>query len=81
MAIELGANPSIEGAEICGSMKLLGQYSDDLWIVIKFSQVSFSEILSVLEHYRKCTGLVINYEKTEIMSFGSLNDTNAKLYL
>ena len=63
-----------------GRRKLLGQYADDIWTMIKFHQESFTAVLQTFNNFYHCTGLKINYDKTEVMRLGSLQGSQAKLY-
>ena len=56
------------------------QYADDLWSCIRATQSSYTAILNIFKEFEQVSGLVINYNKTEVMRLGSLRYTNAKLY-
>ena len=60
--------------------KLLGQYADDIWVVIKYEQLMLDRVLATFERFKECTGLAVNYDKTEIMRIGSTANTDAMLY-
>lgn len=76
----LKENTNIDGVVINNIKCLLGMYADDIWNVIRNNQKSLDALLQMYEWFRDCTGLHINYDKTEVMRIGSLSDSCAKLY-
>ena len=78
LAIKLRANPKIEGIEAKGIKYLLSQFADDLDIIMKFKESAWQELMYEFDHYKKCTGMLISYEKTTIYRNGSLRDSQAK---
>ena len=57
-----------------------GQYADDLWAIIHATQESFDALMGTFQDFAKISGLVINYNKTEILRIGSMQDSDAQLY-
>ena len=80
LGLKLKQNKDIKPISIHGFKKLLAQFADDLWTATEFCTLSFKAQLMEFERYAKFTGLKINYDKTEIMLIGSLQNTNAKMY-
>lgn len=81
LSIILENNADIETVEINGIKKFYGLYADDVWNVIKNTEASIEAIVRVYEYFRCCTHLRINYNKTEVMRIGSLQDTEAQSYV
>lgn len=70
----------IDCVEINGIKRMMGLFAHDIWNVIKKDEESLKLLMSTFEHFRRCTGLSINYNKTEIMRIGSLSDSKAQCY-
>ena len=77
---KLRQDPRIKPIEINGIKKLLSQYADDLWTATKFERISFNAQFDIFQRFQDFTGLVINYNKTEIMRIGSMVGANAEIY-
>ena len=73
-------NEDLATVNIYDIKKLLGQYADDIWVLMRYNQLTYDRVLRVFEHFRECSGLTVNYDKTEVMRLGSIANTDAKLY-
>lgn len=80
LALKIKQNPQIQGITIDGHTKKLGLCADDMWNVIQFNQSSFSELVFEYGEFEDFTGLSINYDKTEILRIGSLQNSDARFY-
>ena len=80
IAIKIRQSKEIKGIQVGDFEKKLSQIADDIWTIIQFEETSFNATLKIFRQFEKCTGLAINYNKTEILRLGSLSDTNAKFY-
>lgn len=80
LSLMLLNNENIQGFEIQGIKKLLGQYADDIWNIIKDNEESFTALFQTYSNFEECTGLTINYDKTEIMRIGCLEHASAEKY-
>lgn len=72
-------NDAIKGIKIGEFTIKLNMYADDLWAPMKFDQNSFNAMNDELAQFGMATGLLINYDKTEILRLGSLQYTDRKL--
>ena len=80
LAIQLRANPKIEGININGKQNLLAQFADDLALFLKFKQNCWNEVVNVFQKFEGETGMKINYNKSVVYRIGSLRHTWAKFY-
>ena len=71
---------SIEGIVIAKKEKKIGQFADDLWSIIKGSQENLNNLLQVVDKYCQTVGMKINYDKTQVMRLGSLQNSCARFY-
>ena len=46
----------------------------------EFDQETYTQLLKEFDKFASCTGLTINYNKTEILRIGSLRNTDASFY-
>ena len=79
LSLAIGQNKNIEGVKIGPHEKKHGQYADDLWSVIRVSQSSFDELIDTFDKFGAISGLNINFDKTEILRIGSLQNSGIKL--
>ena len=79
MTRKLKSNPKIQGIEINGITNLISQFADDTTLFLKYDQESLQSVIDTLSEIERHTGLVINYEKTQIFRAGSIHGTNQKL--
>ena len=80
IALKIRQNDKIKGVTIEGIKKMLGQFADDMWTASEYDRDSFNETIKTFQDFEKYTGLKINYDKTEILRIGSLNNTDASFY-
>lgn len=80
LSIILENKQDIEVIDINGIRKFYGMYADDVWNVVKNNPKSLKALMEAYELFHLCTGLNINYNKTEVMRIGSLSDANARMY-
>jgi len=66
----------IRGIKISGTECKLSQYADDTTMILDGSELSFSRTLYLLDIFADISGLKVNYEKTEALWIGSLNNSN-----
>ena len=57
-----------------GNKKLHCQYADDIWVSIKYGQTSYDELLNTFQDFTHFSGLKINYDKTQVLQIGSLQN-------
>lgn len=80
LSIMLKENTLIDTVLVNGIKKLLGMYADDVWNVIKNSPESLKQLMEMYKYFESCTGLKINYDKTEVMRIGALGPCDARVY-
>ena len=49
-------------------------------MLLEANQRNFTKTMTLMEEYSKNTGLIINYNKTQILRLGSLRNSCAKFY-
>ena len=81
LAIAIRKSDDIRGVRIGDTESKIIQYADDLTAAL--SDVESSEaLLTLLKHFETCSGLKVNYTKTEAMWIGSCsNETSSPLGL
>lgn len=79
LASKIMQNNQIEGIKMNNSEKKLNQYADDLWTPILFKQTVMDSLMQELSEFNQITGLSINFDKTNILRFGALRDTDREL--
>ena len=80
LAISIKTEKGIKGIMIDEILNLLNQYADDADIFLLYEEQTVGKVVEVLEVFRKNTGFVVNYDKTQLYRIGSLHNTNAKFY-
>ena len=80
LSISIRSNPDIHGIEYNGTEHKLSQFADDTWFSLIYDQDNLNTVLQTLDTFQICSGLKINYEKTELLRIGSLKNSNARLY-
>ena len=80
IALKLRQNTNIKGIQIDDVRKVLSQFADDIWVVSEYDQRSYEEILLMFHEFYLFSGLIMNYNKTEILRIGSLRHSNAMFY-
>lgn len=79
-AIQVRANSNIKGVVVGETEYKLIQFADDLNLPLLFEQATLEELSRELDVFEGTTGLKVNYDKTSIYRFGSLKNSNARLY-
>ena len=79
LGLKIRANENILGVNCGHYIKKQAQFADDLWAILMAKQQSVDAFFNIIEGFAKCTGLRINYDKTQIMRLGSLKNSDAKL--
>ena len=85
LAIELLANrirrcKEVEGITVSGIEVKVSLYADDMTVFLKNSD-SLGVCLSIIEEFRKASGLAINISKTKIMWLGRYIERSAEVML
>ena len=80
LAVKICNNVNIEGVVVGSTKKVLSQYADDLWLVLKHKPSCYTALVKDLNWFAEFTGLKVNYDKTEILRIGSLHKTDAHYY-
>ena len=76
LAIAIQTNTDIQGLEIGKEEFKLVQYADDLTVFVP--NVACAQLVfHLLDQFRFCSGLKVNYTKTEAMWIGSSKDSTA----
>ena len=79
LALNIKANPDIQGIPIKQMLNLLSQYADDADVFMLNKEKSLKELLKELQLFYKHAGFKVNYNKTTILRIGSLRHSEAKL--
>ena len=77
LAIRIRGDESIRGINEDGEEIKLEIFADDLTGFVRNEQ-SFNRFLDTVEEFGKCSGLHINYDKTEILFLKHLGTRNLK---
>ena len=80
IGLKIRQNQNIKGTHIEDQTKALPQYANDLWMSTEFEQNTFIQLMNEFDAFARYTGLKINYDKTEILRIGSLQNTDAQFY-
>ena len=67
LSISIRSNPNIHGIEYNGTEHKLSQFADDTWLSLIYDQDNLNTVLQTLGTFQICSGLKINYEKTELL--------------
>ena len=70
LAISILENKNIQGILVGGTEIKLELFADDLTAFMRNGQL-FYEILDVIAKFGKCTGLTVNFAKTEMLLLGN----------
>ena len=65
---------SIKGFKINGFESNISQYADDTLIFLDGSKESLLNVIDVLNKFKICSGLRINFDKSEIIKIGTLKN-------
>ena len=80
LAISLRSNEDIEGITIKEIRNLLNQFADDMDIFSKCTEKSLKAIHTELLDFRKQSGFLVSYDKTNIYRIGSLRFSSAEMF-
>lgn len=79
LALQIRENNNIHGICIGNKTYKVNQYADDTQIFSQFDEVSINEIIQTFNEFTQASGLLINYDKTEVLRLGAVRNTNVKL--
>ena len=80
LAVQLRKNNKIKGLKIDNQELLMVLFADDVGLLLEFEKEVLDETVYELDKFQNQTGMIINYEKTEIYRMGSIKKTNAHFY-
>ena len=80
LGIKIKTTGKIKGLEMFDFEMLLGQYADDLWVILEPNEQNVNNFLEVMEEFTAFAGLDINHNKTSILHIGPWKKSNAKFY-
>ena len=69
-------NTKIEGIKIGRKEFKIKQYADDTHIFIQYASNLLTELVNTFVEYSNICGLKINFDKTEVMRVGSINNSS-----
>ena len=75
LSILLRNNPKIKGIRIQGTEYIVSQYADDTSLTLDGSQESLLNTMKVLKFYGNISGLNVNTDKTKVIWFGSMKNS------
>ena len=78
LAINIRVNKEIKGTQVDNEEIKLEIFADDLTVFLR-NHTSLNVLLDTVNSFTLCSGLKINYEKTEIMFLGNKNPISATL--
>ena len=81
LGLKIRQNGKIEGIRIRHVHKKQSQFADDQWAALINKQTVLDAYTDELSKFAAITGLKINYDKTLLMRFGSLRESNAKYFM
>ena len=80
LGLAIRQNPKIVGVNVGKYHKKHAQYADDLWAAIAATQQSYDALLETFETFAEISGLKINYDKSQILRIGSIQNSDIKLH-
>ena len=80
-AISLRQNKQITGFPIKEIMDLLGQFADDTDLFLNATERNIRNALSIVDNFYHISGMKVNYDKTTLYRIGSLNQSDAQMYV
>ena len=69
-------SPNIRGINIDNNEFLITQFADDTQLFLEGTEKSLNSAISLLENFAHCSGLKINFEKSECYKIGSIRNNN-----
>ncbi len=79
LASNIRQNKEIKGITINGKESKISQYADDTSLTLSFDENTIIAVQQTFDLFYSASGLKVNYDKTEILRIGSLQNSNAKL--
>lgn len=76
----LANNENIKGINMNDINMLLSQFADDTTLYLSYDEITLLEVVRTLDILYKHTGLIVNYDKTNVYRVGSLAGSQAKIY-
>ena len=80
LATKLCNNQKIKGISVLDQELLLILFTDDLGLLLEYNQESWNQTMNELSQFQQQSGMLINYNKTEVYRIGSLRNTQASFY-
>ena len=81
LSLKLRKHKQIKGIKIIDTEFLISQFADDMDLYIPYDVTVLNAVLEVLDNIEANLGLKVSYDKTTIYRIGSLENSNAKLYV
>lgn len=79
LAIMIRNNDKIRGIQIKDNIYKISQYADDTTLYLDGKESSLREVLDALNEFHLLSGLKMNIEKTKLIWFGALENSNMVL--
>lgn len=79
LSINIRNNSNIKGIKLGETERKLAQFADDMNAFLKFEKITLMEFVNEVVIFEEATGLIVNYNKTNIYRIGSLANTDAKI--
>lgn len=79
LAVMIRNNRLIKGIKVRNREFVISQYADDTSFILDGSGQSLEQALIVLKFYAEISGLGVNVDKTSVIWFGSMKNSNLKL--
>ena len=79
LAIHVRQNSKIKGIKIGDKEYKIKLYADDTQIFILYEKESITETALAFKDFSSISGLVVNFDKSNILRIGSIKNTNVKI--
>ena len=79
LANKLRNTGDLEGIDINGIIKLLGQYADDLDMYLWGNRQNVKKAINTIKEFEKSSGMKININKSTIFKLGQIRDVDLQL--
>ena len=80
MSTMIRCNPNIKGIIINQLESKIVQYADDTELTLEGDISSFQEVINTIEYFGKCSGLVLNTDKSSATWLGSKKKIKYKIF-
>ena len=80
LGLAIRQSQDITGLKVGDTEIKSGQFADDLWTTLKAEEHNINNMLKLLFHFQKYSGLAINPDKSSVLKLGPWKDSNAKFY-